>query len=36
MKATISADHCVTVGAEATRFIEVLVVYLEEPLRMMI
>jgi len=34
MKATISADHRVTDGAEAAEFMDVLANYLEEPLRL--
>ncbi len=36
MKATISADHRVTDGAEAAEFMAVLADYLEEPLRLLI
>jgi pyruvate dehydrogenase E2 component (dihydrolipoamide acetyltransferase) len=36
MKATISADHRVTDGAEAARFMQMLKKYLEEPLRLLI
>ncbi len=34
MKATLSADHRVTDGAEAAEFMDVLAAYLEEPLRL--
>lgn len=36
MTATLSADHRVTDGVEAARFMQALAVYLEEPLRMML
>jgi pyruvate dehydrogenase E2 component (dihydrolipoamide acetyltransferase) len=36
MKATISADHRVTDGAEAAEFMQVLAGYLEEPMRLLI
>ncbi len=36
MKATISADHRVTDGAEAARFMKSLADYLEEPLRLLV
>jgi pyruvate dehydrogenase E2 component (dihydrolipoamide acetyltransferase) len=36
MKATLSADHRVTDGAEAARFLQVLAGYLEQPLQLMI
>jgi pyruvate dehydrogenase E2 component (dihydrolipoamide acetyltransferase) len=36
MKATISVDHRVSDGAEAARFMQALVKYLEEPLRLLI
>ena len=36
MKATISADHRVTDGAEAARFMQALADYLEEPLRLVL
>jgi len=36
MKATLSADHRVTDGAEAAEFMGVLANYLEEPLRLML
>ena len=36
MKATISADHRVTDGAEAAEFMAVLADYLEEPLRLLV
>lgn len=36
MKASLSADHRVTDGAEAAEFMQTLAVYLEEPLRLMI
>jgi pyruvate dehydrogenase E2 component (dihydrolipoamide acetyltransferase) len=36
MKATISADHRVTDGAEAAEFMRVLADYLEEPMRLML
>jgi pyruvate dehydrogenase E2 component (dihydrolipoamide acetyltransferase) len=35
MKATISADHRVTDGAEAARFMQMVKRYLEEPLRLL-
>jgi pyruvate dehydrogenase E2 component (dihydrolipoamide acetyltransferase) len=34
MKATISADHRVTDGAEAAEFMDVLATFLEQPLRL--
>jgi pyruvate dehydrogenase E2 component (dihydrolipoamide acetyltransferase) len=36
MKASISADHRVTDGAEAAEFMKALAAYLEEPLRLMV
>jgi len=36
MKATLSADHRVTDGAEAAEFMGVLAAYLEEPLRLLV
>jgi pyruvate dehydrogenase E2 component (dihydrolipoamide acetyltransferase) len=36
MKATLSVDHRVSDGAEAARFLQSLVLYLEEPLRLML
>ncbi len=36
MKATISADHRVTDGAEAAEFMQVLANYLEEPMRLLL
>jgi pyruvate dehydrogenase E2 component (dihydrolipoamide acetyltransferase) len=36
MKATLSADHRVTDGAEAAQFLQALAKFLEEPLRMLI
>ncbi len=36
MKATISADHRVTDGAEAARFMQAVAAYLEEPMRLML
>ena len=36
MKASISADHRVTDGAEAAEFMQALAAYLEEPLRLMV
>jgi len=36
MKATISADHRVTDGAEAARFMQALALHLEEPMRLML
>ncbi len=36
MDATISADHRVTDGAEAARFMQALAAYLEEPMRLML
>ena len=36
MKATLSADHRVTDGAEAARFLQALARYLEEPLKLVI
>jgi pyruvate dehydrogenase E2 component (dihydrolipoamide acetyltransferase) len=36
MKATISIDHRISDGAEAAEFMQSLVKYLEEPLRLMI
>jgi len=36
MKATLSADHRVTDGAEAAEFMQVLANYLEEPLRLLL
>jgi pyruvate dehydrogenase E2 component (dihydrolipoamide acetyltransferase) len=36
MKATISADHRISDGAEAAKFMQALATYLEEPLRLML
>jgi pyruvate dehydrogenase E2 component (dihydrolipoamide acetyltransferase) len=36
MKVTISADHRVTDGAEAAKYLQALKKYLEEPLRLMV
>ncbi len=36
MKATISADHRISDGAEAARFMQALAAYLEEPMRLML
>ena len=36
MKATISADHRVTDGAEAAKFLAEVKKYLEEPLRLLV
>ena len=36
MKATLSADHRVTDGAEAAQFMQALAEYLEEPLRLVL
>lgn len=36
MKATLSADHRVTDGAEAAEFMQVLATYLEEPMRLLL
>ncbi len=36
MKATLSADHRVTDGAEAAQFMQVLAQYLEEPIRLLL
>ena len=36
MKATISADHRVTDGAEAAKFMQALALHLEEPMRLML
>ncbi|HEY9076854.1 MAG TPA: dihydrolipoamide acetyltransferase family protein [Anaerolineaceae bacterium] len=36
MRATISADHRVTDGAEAAQFVQALAVYLEEPVRLLV
>ncbi len=36
MKASLSADHRVTDGAEAAEFMQALAVYLEEPMRLML
>jgi len=36
MKATISADHRVSDGAEAAQFMQSLAKYLEEPLRLLV
>lgn len=36
LKATLSADHRVTDGAEAAKFLQALALYLEEPLRLML
>ena len=36
MKASLSADHRVTDGAEAAEFMQALVAYLEEPMRLML
>ena len=36
MKATVAADHRVTDGAEAAKFMLALARYLEEPLRLMV
>ncbi|HLF88979.1 MAG TPA: 2-oxo acid dehydrogenase subunit E2 [Anaerolineales bacterium] len=36
MKATLSADHRVTDGAEAAKFMQALAKVLEEPVRLMV
>lgn len=36
MKATISADHRITDGAEAARFLQILAMYIEEPMRLLL
>jgi pyruvate dehydrogenase E2 component (dihydrolipoamide acetyltransferase) len=36
MKASLSADHRVTDGAEAAEFMQALAAYLEEPMRLML
>ena len=36
MKATLSADHRVTDGAEAAQFMQALADYLEQPLRLLV
>jgi pyruvate dehydrogenase E2 component (dihydrolipoamide acetyltransferase) len=36
MKATLSADHRVTDGAEAAEFMQILALYLEEPIRLLL
>ncbi len=36
MKATLSADHRVTDGAEAAQFMQVLALYIEEPIRLLL
>ena len=36
MKITISADHCVTDGAEAAKFLQEVKKILEEPLRLLV
>jgi len=36
MKATLSADHRVTDGAEAAQFLQVLEGYLNEPMKLLI
>lgn len=36
LKATLSADHRVTDGAEAAKFLQALALYLEEPLRLLL
>jgi pyruvate dehydrogenase E2 component (dihydrolipoamide acetyltransferase) len=36
MKATLSADHRVTDGAEAAQFLQALAIFLEQPLRLML
>ena len=36
MKASLSADHRVTDGAEAAEFMQTLAAYLEEPMRLML
>jgi len=36
MKATLSADHRVTDGAEAAQFLQALALYLEQPWRLLV
>ena len=36
MKATLSADHRITDGAEAARFMQALMEFIENPLRLML
>jgi pyruvate dehydrogenase E2 component (dihydrolipoamide acetyltransferase) len=36
MKATISVDHRISDGAEAARFLQTLVIYIEQPLRLLV